>query len=101
MLLGSGASVTAEMPTRGCDHRIGVLRREVLKIGADFRVVDELPPNHEVFTEGVRARPVLKSAPACRDLKDDLLRPVLVAAALLRAHPALVTAPWICDLSSR
>ncbi len=53
MLLGSGSSVPGGMPTVG-DITARVLSGEnVLWNGSDYRVFDELPPSHEVFTEGV------------------------------------------------
>lgn len=54
MLLGSGAAVPAEMPDVNAITQRVLSGENVLKNGSDYRVVDELPPNYEVFAEGVR-----------------------------------------------
>lgn len=53
MLLGSGASVPAGMPTVGQITDRVLSGENVLKHGSDFRLVDELPPHSEVFRMGV------------------------------------------------
>lgn len=53
MLIGSGASVPAGMPTVGQITERVLSGENVLKHGSDFRLVDELPPNYEVFRKGV------------------------------------------------
>jgi SIR2-like domain len=54
MLLGSGASLPAGMPSVAQITQRVLSGENVLKNGPDFRLVDQLPPNHEVFVEGVR-----------------------------------------------
>lgn len=54
MLLGSGTSVPAGMPSVDQITQRVLSGENVLKNGSDFRVVDQLPPDHDVFTEGVR-----------------------------------------------
>jgi SIR2-like domain len=72
MLLGSGSSVPARMPTvNEITHRV-LSGENVLKHGSDFRVVDKLPPNHEVFIEGVRE--VVAFVGELKQLCDDYFR---------------------------
>ena len=54
MLLGSGVSLPAGMPSVEQITQRVLSGENVLKNGSDFRLVDQLPPNHEVFTRGVR-----------------------------------------------
>jgi hypothetical protein len=53
MLLGSGASVPAGMPSVGQITDRVLSGENVLKHGSDFRLVDEIPPHSDVFRKGV------------------------------------------------
>lgn len=72
MLLGSGASVPAEMPTVDTITQRVLSGENVLKQGSDYRLVDELPPNHEVFRAGVRE--VVEFVRDVKELCDDYFR---------------------------
>lgn len=72
MLLGSGASVPAGMPSVDQITQRVLSGENILKNGSDFRVVDQLPPNHEVFTEGVRE--VVDFVGEVKTLCDDYFR---------------------------
>jgi hypothetical protein len=51
MLLGSGASVYAGMPTVGAITQRVLTGTPVMWTGSAWRAVDQLPPNHEVFLD--------------------------------------------------
>lgn len=53
MLLGSGSSVPAGMPTVDAITARVLSGHNVVRHGSDFRLVDRLPPNHEVVAAGV------------------------------------------------
>jgi hypothetical protein len=53
MLLGSGSSVPAGMPTVDAITARVLSGQNVIRQGSAFRLVDGLPPSHDVFAEGV------------------------------------------------
>lgn len=72
MLLGSGLSVPAGMPTVGAITARVLSGENVLRNGSDYRIDDERLQDHEVFTEGVRE--VVAFVGDLKQLCDDYFR---------------------------